>query len=62
MFTISPNMKTELLEPRTSGPGQTHGAGDAMLDEASLAALRVSEICYRRLFEAARDGVLLLDL
>ncbi|MBN1127960.1 MAG: PAS domain S-box protein [Chitinispirillaceae bacterium] len=24
-------------------------------------ALRVSEICYRRLFEAAKDGVLLLD-
>src|SRR6185295_13912069 len=28
---------------------------------ASAAALRASEIRYRRLFEAARDGVLLLD-
>lgn len=31
------------------------------LDAAELAALRGSEIRYRRLFEAARDGVLLLD-
>jgi PAS domain S-box-containing protein len=31
------------------------------LGKAALAALRVSEIRYRRLFEAARDGVLLLN-
>ena len=31
------------------------------LSEAALTALRVSEIRYRRLFEAARDGVLLVD-
>ena len=31
------------------------------MDAAALTALRVSEIRYRRLFEAARDGVLLLD-
>jgi PAS domain S-box-containing protein len=33
----------------------------AEIDGAELATLRVSEIRYRRLFEAARDGVLLLD-
>jgi PAS domain S-box-containing protein len=36
-------------------------ADDALHDGSSLAALRVSEIRYRRLFEAARDGVLLLN-
>lgn len=34
---------------------------DEPLGEGTLAALRVSEIRYRRLFEAARDGVLLVD-
>ncbi len=33
----------------------------AGLVEATLTALQVSEMRYRRLFEAARDGVLLLD-
>jgi PAS domain S-box-containing protein len=37
------------------------GASAGGLEEASRAALRVSEIRYRRLFETARDGVLLLD-
>ena len=29
--------------------------------EAQSYTLRVSELCYRRLFEAARDGILILD-
>jgi PAS domain S-box-containing protein len=33
----------------------------ALMEPPSQASLRVSEIRYRRLFEAARDGVLLLD-
>jgi PAS domain S-box-containing protein len=33
----------------------------APVEESSLSALRLSEIRYRRLFEAARDGVLLVD-
>jgi len=52
---------------RTSKPrapalpnGDVRTAVDAA-GAAALAALRVSEIRYRRLFEAARDGVLLLD-
>jgi PAS domain S-box-containing protein len=43
---------------KTLTQAPTYNAG---LDETSLTALRVSEIRYRRLFEAARDGVLLLD-
>src|ERR1043166_6114518 len=38
---------------------------EALLDiteqRGSLAAMRASEIRYRRLFEAARDGILILD-
>src|SRR5580698_2116805 len=37
-------------------PGAPVGMG-----ESSFADLRISEIRYRRLFEAARDGVLLVD-
>ena len=49
---------------KTRAPAFPNGgvrASLAGLVEASLAALSVSEIRYRRLFEAARDGVLLLD-
>ncbi len=55
---MNPPVKNERLEMQTLTQSSTYNAG---LDETSLAALRVSEIRYRRLFEAARDGVLLLD-
>ncbi len=42
-------------------PAGSAGPAAAGSDAAALAALRVSEIRYRRLFEAARDGVLLVD-
>src|SRR5580704_9842281 len=61
MSNISPSVKNERLEMRTLTESPTHGNGEAKLDEAAQVALRVSEIRYRRLFEAARDGVLLLD-
>ena len=53
--------KNERFEMQTLTQSPTDGNGETKLDEAAQAALRVSEIRYRRLFEAARDGVLLLD-
>jgi PAS domain S-box-containing protein len=47
------------MQTLTQSP--TLDAGDSKPDETSQAALRFSEVRYRRLFEAARDGVLLLD-
>ena len=49
--------KPRALAFRSGGVGPSADG----LEEARQAALRVSEIRYRRLFEAARDGVLLLD-
>ncbi len=42
-------------------PASASNGFPASAGEVSPAALRISEIRYRRLFEAARDGVLLLD-
>ena len=39
----------------------THSPASNALHSAALQALRVSESRYRRLFEAARDGILLLN-
>lgn len=61
MFTIHSLVKNERLEMQTSTSSPTLDAVDSRLDMASQAVLRFSEIRYRRLFEAARDGVLLLD-
>ena len=47
------------MQTLTQSPSPNSDA--AVLDRASYAALRISEIRYRRLFEAARDGVLLLN-
>ena len=61
MFTINPRVKNERPEMRTSTQSPTLNADASTLDKAAQAALHFSEIRYRRLFEAARDGVLLLD-
>lgn len=47
----------------TVAPGETHASPihGASLVDAGDAALRMSEIRYRRLFEAAQDGILLLN-
>jgi PAS domain S-box-containing protein len=42
-------------------PDRSAQSSSSQKGGASLAALRLSEIRYRRLFEAARDGVLLVD-
>jgi PAS domain S-box-containing protein len=39
-------------------PGETNGLTEPKLNQKEL---RISEIRYRRLFEAARDGILILD-
>ena len=63
MITIHPPVKSETLETwrLTKRPTDGNGNGNSKMMAASLADLRISEIRYRRLFEAARDGVLLLD-
>lgn len=38
-----------------------NGEGDALTDRNAANRLRVSEIRYRRLFEAAHDGILIVD-
>ncbi len=49
-------------EPRVAAfPVRGVRASASGSNETSQVALRISEIRYRRLFEAARDGVLLLD-
>lgn len=58
---MTANMK---LSPRLSGRAETSRAGVAGgVTEVwgSRASMRASEIRYRRLFEAARDGILILD-
>ncbi len=51
------------LKLPTAGEFSAHDTDPpaVIFGEAALAALRVSEVRYRRLFEAARDGVLLVD-
>jgi PAS domain S-box-containing protein len=54
--------RARIAKPRALAfPSGGGGPSVDGLEEARQAALRVSEIRYRRLFEAARDGVLLLD-
>src|SRR5438874_2046267 len=37
------------------------GQGGAQAEDTQLAALHTSEVRYRRLFETAKDGILILD-
>ncbi len=48
--TVQANTRTERAELRSE------------MAEARIAQLRDSEVSYRRLFEAARDGILILDI
>jgi PAS domain S-box-containing protein len=50
-----PKMRNRASAPRRSA------AGDVLNRKGAIAALRESEIRYRRLFEAAQDGILILD-
>jgi len=53
------NAATMEAQPRLTGGLAAHRRGP--IDPIARGSMRASEIRYRRLFEAARDGILLLD-
>jgi PAS domain S-box-containing protein len=56
--TEQANMRTQQAEVRTQqAEARTHQA-----NTRSAQAIRASELSYRRLFEAAKDGILILDV
>jgi len=49
------------MKPALSLTGRLAGRGRSLVQPIAKGSMRASEIRYRRLFEAARDGILLLD-
>jgi PAS domain S-box-containing protein len=55
---LPPNLEVATL----NGQAELHAEVAQRFEAESVAALRASELSYRRLFEAARDGILILDV
>ena len=62
--TTEANIRTDQANARTVEANTRTGQADWRTQkvETQSAALRASELRYRRLFESARDGILILDL
>ena len=61
--TDEANVRTEQANTRTTEANTRTGQADLRTEKAEMQteALRASELSYRRLFESARDGILILD-
>jgi PAS domain S-box-containing protein len=62
--TEQANLRTDLANTRTDEANARTAQADLRTEkaEAQTEMFRVSELSYRRLFEAARDGILILDV